>query len=146
MKKQTGLRAAVFVHALAVVLLQFIPGTIISALGVSDGAGGVKMLYRSYSFIYDFGFLWGSGSLWCPAITVLSVLTLCFAVFLLIRGREWSKIAVIVTGVLSILVLLIPIIIMITDPNRFSVVPVLMTALLISECVISAVSIKRRAK
>ena len=145
MKKQTGLRAAVFIHALAVVLLQFIPGTVISASGVSDGAGGVRALYQSYSFIYDFWFLWGSGSLWCPAITVLSVLTLCFAVFLLIRGREWSKIAVIVAGVLSILLLIIPTVIMLTDPNRISIVQIAIIALLISEMIFTAVSVKWRA-
>ncbi|MBQ6262668.1 MAG: hypothetical protein IJK58_04050 [Clostridia bacterium] len=141
MKKQTGLRVMVFIHALAVVLLQFIPNAIITASAVNGG----KMVYSAYSFIYDFGHLWGSGSLWYPALTVLSVVTLCFAVFLLIRGREWSKIAVLVTSVLSILLLLIPIVIMISDPNRISIVQIAIIALLISEMIFTAVSVKWRA-
>ena len=141
MKKQTGLRVMVFIHALAVVLLQFIPNAIITASAVNGG----KMVYSAYSFIYDFGHLWGSGSLWYPALTVLSVVTLCFAVLLLIRGREWSKIAVLVTSVLSILLLLIPIVIMISDPNRISIVQIAIIALLISEMIFTAVSVKWRA-
>ena len=141
MKKQTGLRVMVFIHALAVVLLHFRPNAIITASAVNGG----KMVYSAYSFIYDFGHLWGSGSLWYPALTVLSVVTLCFAVFLLIRGREWSKIAVLVTSVLSILLLLIPIVIMISDPNRISIVQIAIIALLISEMIFTAVSVKWRA-
>ncbi|MBR3422885.1 MAG: hypothetical protein IKG80_00175 [Clostridia bacterium] len=141
MKKQTGLRVTVFIHALAVVLLQFIPNAIITASAVNGG----KMVYSAYSFIYDFGHLWGSGSLWYPALTVLSVATLCFAVFLLIRGREWSKIAVLISGVLSILFLIIPTVIMLTDPNRISIVQIAIIALLISEMIFTAVSVKWRA-
>lgn len=129
----------VFIHALAIVLLQFIPKTIVLVAGVPTGG-----VYYYESFIYDFSLLWGMGELWFPAMTVLSFISLFFAFALLIRDRQWSKIAILYTSIPAFLLMLIPITGMIKNPNIFSVVLVIIFILLISENIITAVSIKRR--
>lgn len=129
----------VFIHALAIVLLQFIPKTIVLVAGVPTGG-----VYYSKSFIYDFSLLWGMGELWFPAMTVLSFISLFFAFALLIWNRQWSKIAILSTSIPAFLLMLIPITGMIKNPNIFSVVLVIIFILLISENIITAVSIKRR--
>lgn len=129
----------VFIHALVIVLLQFIPKTIVLVAGVPTGG-----VYYYESFIYDFPLLWGMGELWFPAMTVLSFISLFFAFALLIWNRQWSKIAILSTSIPAVLLMLIPITGMIKNPNIFSVVLVIIFILLISENIITAVSIKRR--
>ena len=129
----------VFIHALAIVLLQFIPKTIVLVAGVPTGG-----VYYSESFIYDFSLLWGMGEHWIPAMTVLSFISLFFAFALLIWNRQWSKIAILSTSIPAFLLMLLPITGMINNPNTFSVVLVIIFVLSISENIITAVSIKRR--
>ena len=80
------------------------------------------------------------GGFWYPLITFLSLLTLCFAVIMLIRGSLWSRIAIFASSVPQILLMWIPIHAMAGDPNRFSLVLVLMFVLMISEFVLSIIS------
>lgn len=131
-------RIIISIHALAIVLLQFIPNTIIVAAGVPGGGS-----YYHESFIYDFSLLWGTGSLWFPPITVFSFISLCFAFILLIWDRQWSRIVILCTSTPSLLLMLISIIGMIRDPNQFSIVLVIIFVLLISEIVVTAISMKR---
>ena len=133
-------RSVIFFHALTIVLLQFIPDTIIFAAGVPGGGS-----YYHESFIYDFSHLWGMGALWIPLITVFSFISLCFAFLLLIWDRQWNKIVILSTSIPSLLLMLISIIDMIRDLNQFSVVLVIVFVLLISEIIFTAVSMKRRS-
>ena len=134
-------KIVIFIHAITIVLLQFIPKTIVLAAGVPGG--GVNY-YKS--FIYDFSHLWGMGAFWYPPITVFSILSLCFAIVLLIWNCQWSKIVILSTSIPTFLLMMIPMIAMIRDPNRFSIVLVVIFVLLISETIITAISIKRRNK
>lgn len=131
----------VFIHALAIVLLQFIPKTIVLVAGVPTGG-----VYYSESFIYDFSLLWGMGEIWFPAMTVLSFISLFFAFALLIWNRQWSKIAILSTSIPAFLLILIPITGMIRNPNTFSVMLVIVFVLSISEIIITAISMKRSEK
>ena len=131
-------RCVIFFHALTIVVLQFIPDTIILAAGVPGGGS-----YYRESFIYDFSHLWGMGALWFPPITVFSFISLCFAFLLLIWDRQWSKIVILSTSIPALLLVLISIIDMIRDLNRFSVVLVIIFVLLISEIIFTAVSMKK---
>ncbi len=129
-------RIILFVHALLICLLQLIPNTIISA----TWAGGPdKIIYNRYSFFWDIQ-IWGMGGFWYPLISFFSLLTLCFAVIMLIRGSQWSRIAIFASSVPQILLMWIPIHAMAGDPNRFSLVLVLMFVLMISEFVLSIIS------
>ncbi len=130
-------RIILFVHALLICLLQLIPNTIICATATGDPD---KLIYNRYSFYWDIQ-LWGMGSFWYPLISFLSLLTLCFAVIMLIRGSQWSKIAILAATTPQILLMLIPIHAMAGDSNRFSIVLVLMLVLMISEFVLSIISI-----
>lgn len=47
-------KIVIFIHAITIVLLQFIPKTIVLAAGVPGGG-----TYYYESFIYDFSHLWG---------------------------------------------------------------------------------------
>ena len=134
-------RIIIFVHALTIVLLQFIPDTVVLAAGVPGGG-----TYYHESFIYDFSHLWGMGALWVPPITVFSFISLCFAFILLIWDRQWCKIVILSTSILAFFLMMISIIGMIRNPNTFSIVLVLIFVLLISEIVFTAVSIKRSSK
>lgn len=134
-------RIVILIHALTIVLLQFIPDTIILAAGVPGGNS-----YYHESFIYDFSHLWGMGALWIPPVTVFSFITLCFAFVLLIWDRQWSKIVILSTSIPAFLLMLISIVGMIRNPNTFSIVLVLIFVLLISEIVFTAVSMKRSRK
>ena len=134
-------RIIIFVHALTIVLLQFIPDTVVLAAGVPGGGS-----YYHESFIYDFSHLWGMGALWVPPITVFSFISLCFAFILLIWDRQWCKIVILSTSILAFFLMMISIIGMIRNPNTFSIVLVLIFVLLISEIVFTAVSIKRSSK
>ena len=134
-------RIIIFVHALTIVLLQFIPDTIILAVGVPGGGA-----YHHGSFIYDFSLLWGMGELWFPPVTVSSIISLCFAFVLLMRDRQWCKIVILSTSIPSLLLMSIPIIEMLRDTNRFSAVLLIIFVLLISEIVFTAVSLARRSK
>lgn len=134
-------RIVIFIHALTIVVLQFIPDTIIFAAGVPGGG-----IYYHESFIYDFSHLWGMGVLWIPPITVFSFISLCFAFLILIWDRQWSKIVILSTSIPAFLLMLISIIGMIRNPNTFSIVLVLIFVLLISEIVFTAVSMKRSGK
>ncbi len=129
-------RIILFVHSLLICLLQLIPNTIISA---TWAGGSDKIIYNRYSFFWDVQ-LWGMGGFWYPLISFLSLLTLCFAVIMLIRGSQWSKIAILAATTPQILLMLIPIHAMAGDPNRFSIVLVLMFVLMISEFVLSIIS------
>ena len=131
----------VFIHALAIVLLQFIPKTIVLVAGVPTGG-----VYYYESFICDFPLLWGMGELWFPAMTVLSFISLFFAFALLIWNRQWSKIAILSTSIPAFLLILIPITGMIRNPNTFSVVLVIIFVLSISKIIITAISMKRSEK
>lgn len=135
------IRIIVFIHALAIVLLQFIPNTIVLAAGVPGGGS-----YYYESFIYDFSHLWGMGALWIPPVTVFSFISLCFAFLLLIWDRQWSKIVILFTSIPAFLLMLISIIGMIINPNTFSIVLVLIFVLLMSEIVFTVVSLKRDSK
>ena len=134
-------RSVIFFHALTIVVLQFIPDTIILAAGVPGGG-----IYYHESFIYDFSHLWGMGALWIPPVTVFSFIALFCAFVLLIRDRQWSKIVILSTSIPAFLLMMIPIIGMIRNPNTFSIVLVSIFVLLISEIVFTAVSIKRSSK
>ena len=134
-------RIVIFIQALTIVLLQFIPKTIVLAAGVPGGGA-----YYYESFIYDFSHLWGMGAFWYPPITVFSILSLCFAIVLLIWNCQWSKIVILSTSIPAFLLMLIPMIAMIRDPNRFSVVLIIIFALFISEILFTAQSMKRRDK
>ena len=134
-------RIIIFVHALTIVLLQFIPDTVVLAAGVPGGGS-----YYHESFIYDFSHLWGMGVLWVPPITVFSFISLCFAFILLIWDRQWCKIVILSTSILAFFLMMISIIGMIRNPNTFSIVLVLIFVLLISEIFFTAVSIKRSSK
>ena len=134
-------RIIIFIHALTIVVLQFIPDTIILAAGVPGGG-----IYYHESFIYDFSHLWGMGELWFPAMTVLSFISLFFAFALLIWNRQWSKIAILSTSISAFLLILIPITGMIKNPNTFSVVLVIIFVLSISKIIITAISMKRSEK
>ena len=129
-------KIVIFIHAITIVLLQFIPKTIILAAGVPGGG-----VYYHESFIYDFALLWGMGSLWYPSITVLSVITLCFSIVLLMKNLQWSKIVILSASILTLLLMLIPMIEMIKDPNQFSAVPVIIFVLLISEIIFTALTL-----
>ena len=131
----------VFINALAIVLLQLIPKTIVLVAGVPTGG-----VYYYESFICDFPLLWGMGELWFPAITVLSFISLFFAFALLIWNRQWSKIAILSTSIPAFLLILIPITGMIRNPNTFSVVLVIIFVLSISKIIITAISMKRSEK
>lgn len=130
-------RIILFLNSLIVCLLQLIPNTIICATATGDPD---KLIYNRFSFYWDIQ-LWGMGSFWYPLISFLSLLTLCFAVIMLIRGSQWSKIAILAATTPQILLMLIPIHAMAGDPNRFSIVYVLMFVLMISEFVLSIISI-----
>lgn len=130
-------RIILFLHSLLICLLQLIPNTIICATATGDPD---KLIYNRYSFYWDIQ-LWGMGSFWYPLISFLSLLTLCFAVIMLIRGSQWSKIAILAATTPQILLMLIPINAMAGDPNRFSIVLVLMFVLMISEFMLSIISI-----
>ncbi|MEE1170868.1 MAG: hypothetical protein U0K87_00785 [Ruminococcus sp.] len=130
-------RIILFLNSLIVCLLQLIPNTIICATATGDPD---KLIYNRYSFYWDIQ-LWGMGSFWYPLISFLSLLTLCFAVIMLIRGSQWSKIAILAATTPQILLMLIPIHAMAGDSNRFSIVLVLMLVLMISEFVLSIISI-----
>ncbi len=130
-------RIILFLNSLIVCLLQLIPNTIICATATGDPD---KLIYNRFSFYWDIQ-LWGMGSFWYPLISFLSLLTLCFAVIMLIRGSQWSKIAILAATTPQILLMLIPIHAMAGDPNRFSIVLVLMFVLMISEFVLSIISI-----
>ena len=132
------LRMVIFVNSLSIVLLQLIPKTIVLVAGVPDGG-----TYYYESFIYDFSLLWGMGTLWYPPITIFSIISLLFAFVLLIWNRRWSKIAILSTSIPAFLLMLIPIIGMINNSNTFSIVLVMIFVLLISEIIITAVSLKR---
>lgn len=134
-------RIVIFIHALTIVLLQFIPDTIILAAGVPGGG-----IYYHESIIYDFSHLWGMGALWIPPVTVFSFIALFCAFVLLIRDRQWSKIVILSTSIPAFLLMLIPITGMIRNPNIFSVVLVIIFVLLISEIIITAISMKRSEK
>ena len=134
-------RIVIFIHSITIVLLQFIPNTIILAAGVPGGGS-----YYYESFIYDFSHLWGMGVLWIPPVTVFSFISLCFAFLLLIWDRLWSKIVILSTSIPSLLLMLISIIVMIRNPNTFSIVLVIIFVLLISESIFTTVSMKRRSK
>ena len=129
-------RIILFLNSLIVCLLQLIPNTIICATATGDPD---KLIYNRYSFYWDIQ-LWGMGSFWYPLISFLSLLTLCFAVIMLIRGSQWSRIAIFASSVPQILLMWIPIHAMAGDPNRFSLVLVLMFVLMISEFVLSIIS------
>lgn len=131
----------VFINALAIVLLQLIPKTIVLVAGVPTGG-----VYYYESFICDFPLLWGMGELWFPAMTVLSFISLFFAFTLLIWNRQWSKIAILSTSIPAFLLILIPITGMIRNPNTFSVVLVIIFVLSISKIIITAISMKRSEK
>ena len=131
----------VFINALAIVLLQLIPKTIVLVAGVPTGG-----VYYYESFICDFPLLWGMGELWFPAMTVLSFISLFFAFALLIWNRQWSKIAILSTSIPAFLLMLIPITGMIKNPNTFSVVLVIIFVLSISKIIITAISMKRSEK
>lgn len=131
----------VFINALAIVLLQLIPKTIVLVAGVPTGG-----VYYYESFICDFPLLWGMGELWFPAMTVLSFISLFFAFALLIWNRQWSKIAILSTRIPAFLLILIPITGMIRNPNTFSVVLVIIFVLSISKIIITAISMKRSEK
>ena len=131
----------VFINALAIVLLQFIPKTIVLVAGVPTGG-----VYYYESFICDFPLLWGMGELWFLAMTVLSFISLFFAFALLIWNRQWSKIAILSTSIPAFLLILIPITGMIRNPNTFSVVLVIIFVLSISKIIITAISMKRSEK
>lgn len=135
------IRIIVFIHALAIVLLQFIPNTIVLAAGVPGGGS-----YYYESFIYDFSHLWGMGALWYPPITVFSIISLCLAIVLLIWNYQWSKIVILSASIPTFLLMMIPIIGMIRNPNTFSIVLVSIFVLLISEIVFTIVSMKRSGK
>ncbi len=128
------IRIIIFIHALAIVLLQAIPNTVILP--------GYNF-YWNESF-FDMLHLWGMGALWYPLITLLSIISLVFAVVLLICNCKWSKIVIVFTNVSALLLMLIPIIMMIKDINCFSVALVIIFVLLISESIIIALSMKRR--
>lgn len=132
-------RIVIFFHALTIVLLQFIPDTIVLPAGVPGGG-----YYYHQSFIYDFSLLWGMGTLWFPPASVFSFISLCFAFVLLIWNRQWSKIVILSTSIPALLLMLIPIIEMIMNPNTFSIVLVLIFVLLISEIIFTAVSAKQQ--
>lgn len=134
-------RIVIFIHALTIVLLQFIPDTIILAAGVPGGG-----IYYHESFIYDFSHLWGMGALWIPPVTVFSFIALFCAFVLLIRDRQWSKIVILSTSIPAFLLMLIPITGMIRNPNIFSVVLVIIFVLSISKIIITAISMKRSEK
>lgn len=134
-------RIVIFIHALTIVLLQFLPDTIILAAGVPGGG-----IYYHESFIYDFSHLWGMGALWIPPVTAFSFIALFCAFVLLIRDRQWSKIVILSTSIPAFLLMLIPITGMIRNPNIFSVVLVIIFVLLISEIIITAISMKRSEK
>ena len=134
-------KIVIFIHAITIVLLQFIPKTIVLAAGVPGG--GVNY-YKS--FIYDFSHLWGMGALWIPPVTVFSFIALFCAFVLLIRDRQWSKIVILSTSIPAFLLMLIPITGMIRNPNIFSGVLVIIFVLLISEIIITAISMKRSEK
>ena len=129
-------RIILFLNSLIVCLLQLIPNTIICATATSDPD---KLIYNRFSFYWDIQ-LWGMGGFWYPLISFLSLLTLCFAVIMLIRGSQWSRIAIFASSVPQILLMWIPIHAMAGDPNRFSLVLVLMFVLMISEFVLSIIS------
>ena len=131
----------VFINALAIVLLQLIPKTIVLVAGVPTGG-----VYYYESFICDFPLLWVMGELWFPAMTVLSFISLFFAFALLIWNRQWSKIAILSTSIPAFLLILIPITGMIRNPNTFSVVLVIIFVLSISKIIITAISMKRSEK
>ena len=131
----------VFINALAIVLLQLIPKTIVLVAGVPTGG-----VYYYESFICDFPLLWGMGELWFLAMTVLSFISLFFAFALLIWNRQWSKIAILSTSIPAFLLILIPITGMIRNPNTFSVVLVIIFVLSISKIIITAISMKRSEK
>lgn len=131
----------VFINALAIVLLQLIPKTIVLVAGVPTGG-----VYYYESFICDFPLLWGMGELWFPAMTVLSFISLFFAFALLIWNRQWSKIAILSTSIPAFLLILIPITGMIRNLNTFSVVLVIIFVLSISKIIITAISMKRSEK
>lgn len=131
----------VFINALAIVLLQLIPKTIVLVAGVPTGG-----VYYYESFICDFPLLWVMGELWFPAMTVLSFISLFFAFTLLIWNRQWSKIAILSTSIPAFLLILIPITGMIRNPNTFSVVLVIIFVLSISKIIITAISMKRSEK
>ena len=131
----------VFINALAIVLLQLIPKTIVLVAGVPTGG-----VYYYESFICDFPLLWGMGELWFPAMTVLSFISRFFAFALLIWNRQWSKIAILSTSIQAFLLILIPITGMIRNPNTFSVVLVIIFVLSISKIIITAISMKRSEK
>ena len=133
-------RMVIFIHAITIVVLQFIPDTIILAAGVPGGGS-----YYRESFIYDFSHLWGMGALWFPPITVFSFISLCFAFLLLIWESQWSKIVILSTSIPALLLMMIPIFGMIRNPNTLSIVLVIIFILLISEIIFTAVSIKRRS-
>lgn len=133
------IRIIAFVHALAIVLLQSIPKTIVLAAGVPGGR-----VYYYESFIYDFSHLWGMGALWFPPITIFSFISLCFAFVVLIWNRRWCKIVILSTSIPSLLLMLISIIGMIRNPNTFSIVLIIILVLLISEIIITAVLLKWR--
>lgn len=126
-------RIIIFIHALIIVLLQFIPDTIILVAGVSDGG-----FYYHESFIYDFSHLWGMGALWFPPITVFSFITFTFAFILLIWDLQWSRIVILSTSIPTFLLMLIPFLGMIRNPNTFSIVLVIIFVLLISEIILTA--------
>lgn len=134
-------RIIIFIHALTIVVLQFIPDTIILAAGVPGGG-----IYYHESFIYDFSHLWGMGALWIPPVTVFSFIALFCAFVLLIWNRQWSKIAILSTSIPASLLMLIPITGMIRNPNTFSVVLVIIFVLSISKIIITAISMKRSEK
>ena len=134
-------RIIIFIHVITIVLLQFIPDTIILAAGVPGGG-----IYYHESFIYDFSHLWGMGALWIPPVTVFSFIALFCAFVLLIRDRQWRKIVILSTSIPAFLLMLIPITGMIRNPNIFSVVLVIIFVLLISEIIITAISMKRSEK
>ena len=129
-------RIILFLNSLIVCLLQLIPNTIICATATGDPD---KLIYNRFSFYWDIQ-LWGMGGFWYPLISFLSLLTLCFAVIMLIRGSLWSRIAIFASSVPQILLMWIPIHAMAGDPNRFSLVLVLMFVLMISEFVLSIIS------
>lgn len=132
------IRIIVLIHTLAIVLLQFIPKTIVLVAGIPTGG-----VYYYESFIYDFSLLWGMGELWFPAVTVLSFISLFFAIVLLIWNRKWSKIVILSTSIPAFLLMLIPIIGMIRNPNTISIVLIIIFILLISEIIITATSMNR---
>ncbi len=135
-------RIILFVHSLLICLLQLIPNTIISA----TWAGGPdKIIYNRYSFFWDIQ-IWGMGEPWYPLISFFSLLTLCFAVIMLIRDSKWSKIAILASSVPQILLTLIPIFFMVRNMNTFSIVIVLMFILMISEFVFSVISVAKGFK